>query len=102
MHNLDMLDGPGEPPYDLVELRHLARGWLLPALFGVADDARLFDEFDEWIEYPIDTAEGRYQRAVMTLEYGDIGGAIPVYKFAGYPEQLIVPTSFRSHHLTTR
>jgi hypothetical protein len=93
MLNRDMLDDPYDLPYDPMELRNLARGWLLPKLFGVPSDARLFDEFDNWIEYeyPIDTPEGRFQRAVMPLDNGDLGGAIPVYKFAGYPDLLIVP-----------
>jgi hypothetical protein len=48
--------------------------------FGLEEAPAWYDKDDQPIDYPIDTPQGRYQRACLTATDGDTGGLIPVYK----------------------
>lgn len=63
-------------------LDHSARPVVSAAAFGVAEQIEFHDNDGTPIEYPLDTPEGLYQRAVVAVQRGDTGGLIPAWKLA--------------------
>jgi hypothetical protein len=59
--------------------------------FGLEERPAFWDEDGEPIKYPLDTAEGMYQRACECVHSGDSGGSIPVYKLMSNDGWRITP-----------
>lgn len=95
MERCGMLDGTALPPFVACES------------FGLSTDPEFYDEDDKRIEYPLDTPEGLYQRAIIAVQRGDTGGRIPVWKLATNDAWLItreeIERSLQEHdsHFTT-
>jgi hypothetical protein len=62
-----------------------------PESFGLSNEPEFYTEDGDRIEYPIDTAEGLYQRAIIAIQRGDTGARIPTWKLASNGAWLVTP-----------
>lgn len=82
MSRLDMID-------------HSARPLVSADAFGVCEQLDFHDADGTPIEYPVDTPEGIYQRAIVAVQRGDTGGRIPVWKLESNGAWLITEQEIR-------
>jgi hypothetical protein len=79
MEELGMVDPASAPPT------------IDPESFGLSTDPEFYTEDGDRIEYPIDSAAGLYQRAIIAIQRGDTGDRIPAWKLASNEAWLVTP-----------